>query len=123
MYSLYHGASGYQVGGLFVWYVRLDPRELFRSTVFDDLHRVCLGTDGNANHLHPTPFRDADVNAFKQGNYSIDSKCPFGGKATVLLEFMIIPMLTRSRCRKGTTTSTVSDVTSTCGQKRQGEYY
>ena len=43
------------------------------STVFDDLHRalyrVCVGTDGNANPLHPTPFCDADVNAVKQGNF------------------------------------------------------
>ena len=25
--------------------------------------------DGHANHLHPTPFGDADVNAFKKGNF------------------------------------------------------
>ena len=50
------------------------PRELFPSTVFDDLHRVCVGTDRNANHLYPTPFHDADVNAFKQGNF-VQCRC------------------------------------------------
>ena len=49
-------------------FVRVVP-----PTGFDDLnralHRVCIGTDGNANNLHPTPFRDGDVNAFKLGNF------------------------------------------------------
>lgn len=49
------------------------PRELFSSTIFNDvrsaLHRVCVGTDGHTNHLHPHPGRRCGWQRLQEGTF------------------------------------------------------